>query len=42
VFSVADASEELERRIAFFSRVNPDKHAGITSRKTKGLLRIVL
>jgi hypothetical protein len=42
VFSVADGSEELTNRIAFFSQVNPDKAREYTSRETKGLLRVRL
>jgi hypothetical protein len=42
VFSVADGSEELANRVAFFSQVNAEKASGYTSRTTKGLLRVRL
>lgn len=39
---VADGSEDLAGWTEFFSRINPAKHAGLTSRTRKGMLRVLL
>jgi len=41
-FPAADGSVELAERLAYFMQVNPVKHSGLTSRTTKGLLRVLL
>lgn len=42
VFASRAGSVEYERFIEFFSRTNPAKHADLTSRPRKGLLRVIL
>jgi hypothetical protein len=40
VASVVDGSDALEKAIAYFSQVNPNKLHPYTNRTTKGLLRV--
>jgi len=41
LFALVDGSENYHKFLDFFAKVNPDKHAALTSRSRKGMLRVV-
>lgn len=40
VYAFPDGSDRFQRMLTFFGEVNPEKHAGLTMRTRKGLLRV--
>jgi hypothetical protein len=41
LFAFVDGSEDYHKFLDLFAKVNPDKHAALTSRSRKGMLRVV-